>query len=113
MLHIDIPSPSDVSLLTAHRTFPSVSIYVPTSPLTHEAQASRIEFKNLWRAAADQLGDAGCTTRDLGEMEEEAADLIDDDAFWEVQANTLAVFLTPERVLTYRLPFCQNILLFL
>jgi len=104
MLHVDIPSPADVSLLTAHNGFPSVSIYVPTSPLTQEAQASRIEFKNLWRAAADQLGDAGCTTRDLGEMEEEAADLIDDDAFWEVQANTLAVFLTPERMLTYRLP---------
>ncbi len=104
MLHVDIPSQSDVSLLTAHCAFPSVSIYVPTSPLTQQAQASRIEFKNLWRAAADQLGEAGCTTRELGEMEEEAADLIDDDAFWEVQANTLAVFLTPERMLTYRLP---------
>jgi hypothetical protein len=104
MLHVDIPSPSDVSLLTAHHAFPSVSIYVPTSPLTQEAQASRIEFKNLWRVAAGQLGDSGCTTRDLAEMEEEAADLIDDDAFWEVQANTLAVFLTPEHMLTYRLP---------
>ena len=31
-------------------------------------------------------------------------DLVDDDIFWEFQANSLAVFVTPESLRTFRLP---------
>src|SRR6185312_4332710 len=37
-------------------------------------------------------------------IEEELADLVDDDEFWRYQARSLAVFLTPTWVTTFRLP---------
>jgi hypothetical protein len=37
-------------------------------------------------------------------MQEETADLVDDDTFWRYQARSLATFATPESLVTFRLP---------
>ncbi len=105
MLHIDIPTRSDMDSLLAARMPGSVSIYLPTTPVTTDVGASRIELKNLVREALDQLGAAGMQTRSLEQpIQDELDDLIDDDSFWAYQANSLAIFVTQDSIRTYRLP---------
>ncbi len=89
--------------MLAHRGPSSVSIYVATDPAS-PGDAERIEFKNLAAEAGRQLRDAGFTSRDLVPLQEEMADLIDDDTFWRYQARSLATFATPASLVTFRLP---------
>ncbi|MFO0873692.1 MAG: hypothetical protein U0575_06935 [Phycisphaerales bacterium] len=104
MLHLDIPTRSDIDRLLAVRDPSCVSLYLKTTPVTKEAQADRIELKNLARAAVDQLRARGTDKGHVSEIEESLDDLVDHDEFWRFQANSLAIFATPERTVTYRLP---------
>src|SRR5215471_180988 len=103
ILPTDIPTRAQVDDLLAARVPQSVSIYLPTSP-SSRGDAERIELKNLAGEAVRQLQQAGVKRNDIVAIEEEIADLIDDDEFWRYQARTLALFLTPTRSTTYRLP---------
>lgn len=103
MLHTDIPDRAQVSRLLAHRGQCSVSIYLATDPAS-PGDAERIEFKNLSAEAVQQLLDAGVRESDLAPMREEMADLVDDDTFWRYQGRTLALFATPESLVSFRLP---------
>ena len=103
ILPTDIPSRAQLDGLLAAREPWSVSIYLPTSP-SSRGDAERIELKNLAAEAVRQLQQAGAGRNDLGAIEEEVADLIDDDEFWRYQARSLALFLTPTSSTTYRLP---------
>jgi len=103
MLHTDIPDRAQVGRLLAHRSPCSVSIYIATDPLS-PGDAERIDFKNLATEALQRLRDAGVRAGDLAPLEEETADLIDDDGFWRYQARSLAVFATPGSLVTFRLP---------
>ncbi len=104
MLHIDLPTHADLETLLTHRGAPAVSIYLRTTPLTQEAQADRIELKNLAKAALGEMEAAGTEKRAIWPIEEAFEALVDDDDFWAVQANSLAIFATPERIRTFRLP---------
>ena len=103
-MHTDIPTRTDIERLLSARGAGCVSIYLSTSPLTQEADVGRIELKNLSGEAITQLRDAELDAGALAELEEVFADLDDDEAFWERQANTLAVFATPAGARTFRLP---------
>jgi len=103
MLHTDIPDRARVARLLAHRHPYSVSIYVATDPASN-GDAERIEFKNLAAEAMQQLRDAGARARETAPLEEAMDDLHEDDGFWRYQANSLAVFATPESLVTFRLP---------
>lgn len=103
MLHVDVPSRSEIEHLFAARSSPSVSIYLATTPVTPDAEADRIELKNLAAAAIDQLRKAELNSRLIVPIEEALGDLVEDDEFWRFQANSLAVLSTPERTMTYRL----------
>jgi hypothetical protein len=102
-MHTDIPDRAQVGRILAHRGPDSVSVYVATE-LTSTGDAERIEFKNLSGEAIRQLRQAGSSTASLAPMEEEIADLIDDDLFWRFQARSLAAFATPSSLVTFRLP---------
>ena len=102
MLHVDIPTRPDLNALITHRGSACVSIYLPTTPLTQHAQADRIALKNMTSEAISQL--AGHDKREVSAIEESLHDLIDDDTFWEFQANSLGVFVTPTSLRTFRLP---------
>lgn len=104
MLHVDIPTLTEISSLAEARGEARVSIYLPTTPLTQEAEADRIALKNLGTKALAQLEAAGGDKRQMAAIEEQLDELHDDDEFWRLQARSLAVFLTPERHWTYRLP---------
>lgn len=103
MLFVDIPTRSEFAWLAGARADACVSIYLKTTPVTQETDASRIEMGNLVREAQRQLEDAELDKRRLGALLDELNDLLDDDEFWRFQANSLAVFATPDKIRTYRL----------
>lgn len=103
MLYIDKPTSAEVSTLNTARADACVSIYVPTTPLTQHIGAARIDYGNLVKSALAQLDAAGFDKRRRASLEEGLVMLGEDDEFWRVQAHSLAVFATPDRVLTYRL----------
>lgn len=81
-----------------------VSIYLPTTPITPEAEADRIAFKNISRQALEGLRARGLHAREIEEFEAELDDLHDDEGFWAVLAHSLAVFAGPDGMRTFRLP---------
>ncbi len=104
MQHLDIPTHADIERLLGARAPGSVSIYLPTTPVTTEVGASRIELKNLAAAALDQLRAADMDKRDLEAIRESIDDLLDDEEFWAYQAHSLAIFVTATGIGTFRLP---------
>lgn len=104
MLHIDLPTRNEIEQLAAYRGSPAVSIYLPTTPLTQDAQADRIELKNLLKAAIAEVEGTGAAKRSIRAMEEAIEAIIGDDVFWTEQANSLALFATPENIRSFRLP---------
>jgi len=103
ILPTDIPTRAQLERLLAAREPHAVSIYVPTDPASR-GDAERIELKNLAREASTQLEQAGAAKGDVAAIDDELADLVDDDEFWRHQARSLAVFLTPTASTTFRLP---------
>lgn len=104
MLHLDIPTVAELRELVSVRADLCVSIYLPTTPLTQHAQADRIALKN---AVSDVVKGAlaeGTDKRRVADLEELLLDLVEDDEFWAMQAHSLAILATPERVRTWRLP---------
>ena len=104
MLHVDIPSLADLKALAAERDDICVSIYLPTTPISQDTGADRIDLKNLARDALTQLEAGHADKRRVGALMEHIDDLIDDDAFWQHQARSLAVLATPENARTFRVP---------
>ncbi|MFF5988359.1 baeRF11 domain-containing protein [Prauserella flavalba] len=103
-LHTDIPTRDQLERLIAARDQASVSVYLPTSSLTQQAQAGRIELKNLAAEAARQLEEAGTDRGAAADVREALDDLVEDDDFWAEQARSLAVFASPGSIKMYRLP---------
>ena len=103
MLHLDIPTRNEFSRLADKRADACVSIYLKTSPVTQDIEASRIEVKNFIKEMETQLEDAAFDKRRLALLLEGLNDLLDDDELWRFQANSLAIFATPDNIRTYRL----------
>ncbi|NYT24420.1 hypothetical protein H0A73_12490 [Alcaligenaceae bacterium] len=103
MLYVDIPTRNEFSLLADKRADACVSIYLKTTPVTQDIQASRIEMGNLIKEAQAQLEEAAFDKRRLAALLDGLNDLLDDNEFWRFQANSLAVFATPDSIRTYRL----------
>ena len=103
-LHTDIPTHTEVERLLAKRDDALVSIYVPTTPITSEVGAARIELKTLAAEAAEQMQAEGADRRAVIEVRESIDELVDDDDFWAEQSHSLAVFASADGLRTFRLP---------
>jgi hypothetical protein len=103
-LHTDIPSRRQVERLLQAHGDQLVSIYLPTSPITPEADAARIAFKNLAGEAVAELREAGPDGADREAIEQALDDLHQDRDFWTEQAHSLAVFADPRGLRSFRLP---------
>lgn len=103
MLYVDVPTLPEIRALIAKRADACVSIYVPTTPQTQHVSASRITFANLAKTALQQLEASGLDKRRRAALDTELDALRQDDAFWRVQAHSLAVLATPDGVRTFRL----------
>ncbi|MFA5521808.1 MAG: hypothetical protein WCY98_06990 [Castellaniella sp.] len=104
MLYVDLPTLPEFRALHAYRDDACVSIYLETSPLSQQCEASRIELGNLMRKAAGQLEEKGVDRHRIAAMQQLTAALADDYDFWQLQAHSLAVFVTPEAIRSFRLP---------
>jgi len=102
VLYVDVPSETDLTALALHRGDASVSIYLPTTPLSQQAAADAVALGNLAKEALRQLREAGADKRAVAALEEQLADLADDVEFWRFQAHSLAVFATPENLRCFR-----------
>lgn len=103
MLHVDLPTRPEFKALNDVRADASVSIYLETTPLTQDSDASRIELGNLAKQAREQLEAVGFDKRRLAALMEHFDDLAEDEEFWSLQANSLAVLATPDTFRTFRL----------
>ena len=103
MLYVDIPTQQDIKALNKRRADACVSIYLPTTPLTQEVGISHVELRKLSKQAFAQLAESKFDKRRLALMQEAMDHLLDDGEFWRLQANSLAILLTPEDIRTFRL----------
>ncbi len=104
MLHVDLPTRAEIEKLAGHRGAPSVSIYLRTTPVTQDTSVDRIELKNLLKAAMGEMEAADTPKRSIWPIRDAVETLVNDDDFWAEQANSLAIFATPDGIRTYRLP---------
>lgn len=101
LLHTDIPTRTQVDRLLQTRRRDCVSIYLPTDPVSR-GDRERLEFEGHAAATAAQLRARG--SGQVGAVEEHLADLADDSESWTSLARSLAVFVTPDSIVTFRLP---------
>jgi hypothetical protein len=104
MLHTDIPTDAEFRNLDAVRDSICVSLYLPTTPATRENLIDRITFKNAISEAVAQLQATNADKRDVASVEQMLNELLQDETFWTYLADGLAVFATPDRMRTFRLP---------
>lgn len=85
----------------------AVSIYLPTSRSSSEADADRLRFRAALEEAREMLSqgaDAGDGESGTAALLEELAPLTREQEFWRYQADGLAVFLAPDFQRMYRVP---------
>lgn len=104
MLHVDLPTDDDLRQLADRPAAPTLTLYVPTTPLTNAADADRITFVNLAREGVESLRAAGVSKAAADAVAEQLDDLADDVHFWAHQAHGLAVIASPAGITTFRLP---------
>lgn len=103
MLYVDLPTRPEFVSLREKRADACVSLYVETTPLSQHIDASRTKLSNLYTVGRKQLDESGFDKKRLSELSEHIDDLLEDDGFWRLQANSLAVFATPDGLQTFRL----------
>lgn len=104
-LHTDIPTRREIERLLNATADHCVSIYLPTHRVTLETRQDRLVLRDLTREAVEQLHAAGAASDSIADIEEHLLHLVeDDDEFWVNQADSLAIFASPDRFETHRLP---------
>ncbi len=83
---------------------PCVSIYMPTIRAGAETQQNPIRLKNLLRRVQERLEETGMKDTAAAELMAPVRELVDDQTFWQQQADGLAIFRSPEVLKTFRLP---------
>lgn len=101
MLFVDVPTESDIIALASARDDLSVSIYLPTTPLSQEAASDSVQLKNLSKESLRKLAEAGADKSRMAALLEHFDALIEDPEFWRFRANSLVVLATPDNVQTF------------
>jgi hypothetical protein len=104
MLHTDIPTEAELRTIAATRSVYCISMYLPTGTLAADAESARIKLGNQLDEAVAQLEQVGADATDIDGVRNGITALIDDSFFWTYQSHSLAIFATPERLMTFRIP---------
>ncbi len=83
---------------------PCVSIYMPTFRAGVEMQQNPIRLKNLLRVIQGRLGEIEMGDAQAADLMAPLRDLLDDQTFWQLQSDGLALFRSPEIFRVHRLP---------
>lgn len=100
-------SQDDFSRLATVEAYPAITIYLPTHRAGQETQNGhdRIAFKDAVKDVTRQLEARGQhNLREIDTLLQPLRDLDQDGHFWRNQSDTLAVFLSPQKLDTYSLP---------
>lgn len=101
----DLLTKNDLTELIQVRDTHNVSVYLPTHVIGTEAMQDPIRLRNLLDEAETTLRSRGMRRVDAVERLAPARSLADDRLFWQNQSHGLALFLSPEGMIRYRLPF--------
>lgn len=103
MLYVDLPTSREIGELGLVRSDACVSIYLATTPLTQKIGKSRTTLRQLVKDATDQLEASNLDKRRIWPLQEQFDTILEDDDFWEHQANGLVILATPKKLVTFQL----------
>ena len=101
---MDILNPAGLKSLMAQQGKWCVSFYMPTHRFGHEQQQDPVRLKNLLARAETSLLANGLRRPKVQELVRPAEKLLWDQDFWQHQSDGLAIFLSNDFSVTYRLP---------
>jgi hypothetical protein len=103
MMYVDIPSWQEFKKLIDLRDDVCVSIYLKTTPLSHESDASRIALKNAIKVVRTQMEAAQIPVDRQSAVLQRIETLTGEYQFWQFQANSLGILATPGSLRWFRL----------
>lgn len=101
---MDILNPADLKSLIAQQGKWSVSLYMPTHRVGREQQQDPIRLKNLLAEAETKLLANGLRRPEVQKLMHPAEALLWNNNFWRHQSDGLAIFLSNDSSVVYRLP---------
>ncbi len=112
MPHHDPITLDDVDALLDEHAGPCVSIFLPTTRITREADQDRIQLKNFRAQAFKNLVEVqGLRRPDAEALLLPIDELLEDAGFWPYLSDGLAIFLAPDAHYAFRLaePFAPRL----
>ncbi len=101
---MDILNPADLKSLAAQQGKWCVSLYMPTHRVGREQQQDPIRLKNLLAEAEAKLLANGIRRPDVQKLMSPAEELLPNPDFWRHQGDGLAIFISNDFHVVYRLP---------
>jgi len=101
---MDILNPTDLKSLISQQGKWCVSLYMPTHRVGRERQQDPVRLKNLLAKAETNLIANGLRRPRVQELMQPAEELLADKDFWQHQSEGLAMFMSNEFFVKYRLP---------
>jgi hypothetical protein len=101
---MDILNPADLRSLIAQQGKWSVSLYMPTHRVGREQQQDPIRLKNLLAEAEAKLLANGLRRPEVEKLMRPAEELLWSAGFWRHQSDGMAIFLSKDFSMIYRLP---------
>lgn len=101
---MDILNPTDLKTLIAKQGKWCVSLYMSTHRFGREQQQDPVRLKNLLAEAEAKLLANGLRRPKVQELMQPAEELLWNKEFWQHQGDGLAMFLTSDFSVRYRLP---------
>src|SRR5512138_2227714 len=101
---MDILNPADLKSLIAKQGKWCISLYMPTHRVGREQQQDPIRLKNILAEAETRLLAQGLRRPEAERLMRPAEELLWRDSFWRHVSDGLAIFLSKDLSVTYRLP---------
>jgi release factor family 7 len=101
---MDILNPTDIKSLIAQQGKWCISLYIPTHRVGREQQQDPIRLRNLLAEAETKLLTNGLRRPQVEELMRPAEELLWRDNFWRHLSDGLAIFLSNDLSVIYRLP---------
>jgi hypothetical protein len=97
-------STTDLRVLIGEHETPCVSIFMPTHRSGPEVQQNPIRLKNLLYETLERLIAIGLRSPEAEELLAPIQGLQEDRSYWQRQREGLAIFLSPDLFVNFRLP---------
>ena len=100
----DFITKSELQALMNERNEACVSIFLPMERVGADVQGNPVQLKNALTGVEKELRERGWRLPDVEEMLAAPRRVVDDSPFWQHQSDGLALFISPDTFVSYRLP---------